>query len=156
MAAATGGFDLGSLVPKLPGAGLIDQLTNPWNWMNLASQAASLVNLFLYYRLHRQDPAVNGGTNVDVKVQNVPVIEERASAAVEMMTRPAAGGLIVHPGNTGAQSYKELVLKVRRRIHRYSVFIKHCVFTLKCLKYFLTLPVLLQRWCSTCHLVVQA
>ena len=55
MAAATGGFDLGSLVPKLPGAGLIDQLTNPWNWMNLANQAASLVNLFLYYRLHRRE-----------------------------------------------------------------------------------------------------
>ena len=51
MAAATGGFDLGSLVPKLPGAGLIDQLTNPWNWMNLASLATCLVNLFLSYRL---------------------------------------------------------------------------------------------------------
>ena len=31
MAAATSGFDLGSLVPELPGAGVINQLINPWN-----------------------------------------------------------------------------------------------------------------------------
>ena len=51
MAAATGGFDLGSLVPELPHARIINQLINPWNWINLASLATSLVNLFLYYRL---------------------------------------------------------------------------------------------------------
>ena len=38
----------------------------------------------------------------------------------------------------------------------YRVLIKYCVFSLKCCDFFLTLPVLLQRWCSSCHLVVQA
>ena len=31
MAAVTGDVDLGSLVPELPGAGVINQLINPWN-----------------------------------------------------------------------------------------------------------------------------
>ena len=52
MDAATGCFNLGSLVPELPGASLINQLTNPWNWVNLASLITALVNLFLYYCLH--------------------------------------------------------------------------------------------------------
>ena len=51
MAAATGGFVLGSLVLELPGAGVINQLINPWNWVNLASMIISLVNLFLYHHL---------------------------------------------------------------------------------------------------------
>ena len=42
--------------------------------MNLASLTTSLVNLFLYYRLCLQGPASNGGTNVDVKVQNFPIV----------------------------------------------------------------------------------
>ena len=42
--------------------------------MNLASLATSLVNLFLYYCLCLQGPASNGGTNVDVKVQNFPIV----------------------------------------------------------------------------------
>ena len=37
MAAATSSFDLGSLVPKIPGARLISQLTNPWNLVSLSS-----------------------------------------------------------------------------------------------------------------------
>ena len=48
MAAAAGGFDLGSLTPELPGASLINQLLNPWNWLNMASMLMSTVNLFLY------------------------------------------------------------------------------------------------------------
>ena len=42
--------------------------------MNLASLTTSLVNLFLYYCLCLQGPASNGGTNVDVKVQNFPIV----------------------------------------------------------------------------------
>ena len=38
---------------------------------------------------------------------------------------------------------------------RYTEFIKYWFF-MKMLEFFLTLPVLLQRWCSTCHLVIQA
>ena len=75
MAATTSGFHLGSLVPKLPGTGLIDQLANPWNQMNLASLAASFVNLFLYYRLHSQNHVATD-RNIDVKVQNILLIEE--------------------------------------------------------------------------------
>ena len=92
MAATTSGFHLGSLVPKLPGTGLIGQLANPWNQMNLASLAASFVNLFLYYRLHSQNHTATGRTNIDVKVQNIPLIEERTPAAVEVVTRPAIAG----------------------------------------------------------------
>ena len=33
---------------------------------------------------------------------------------------------------------------------KYRVFIKYCVFFLQILLFFLTLPVLLQCWCSTC------
>ena len=33
---------------------------------------------------------------------------------------------------------------------KYRLFIKYCVFFLKILLFFLTLPVLLQCWCSTC------
>ena len=36
----------------------------------------------------------------------------------------------------------------------YRVFIKYCVFFLKILWFFLTLPVLLQRWCYTCPVCV--
>ena len=53
MATAAGGFDLGSLTPELPGTNLINQLLNPWNWVNVASMLMSIVNLFLY--LHRRD-----------------------------------------------------------------------------------------------------
>ena len=68
------------------------QLANPWNHINLASLAASFVNLFLYYRLHSQNHTATGRTNIDVKVQNIPLIEERTPAAVEVVTRPAIGG----------------------------------------------------------------
>ena len=51
MAAATGSFDLGSLVPKIPGAGLISQLSNPWHWVSVLSLVASFVDLLLYYQL---------------------------------------------------------------------------------------------------------
>ena len=53
MAAAAGGFDLGSLVPELPGTALIKQVLDPWNWMNVSSMLMSAVNLLLYLRLRR-------------------------------------------------------------------------------------------------------
>ena len=37
---------------------------------------------------------------------------------------------------------------------KYRVFIKYCVLFLKMLRFFSTLPVLLQRWCSTCPVCV--
>ena len=45
MATAAGGFDLGSLVPELPSAGLINQLLNRWNWVNLASMVITFWRL---------------------------------------------------------------------------------------------------------------
>ena len=42
MAAATSSFDLGSLVPKIPSARLISQLTDPWNLVSLSSLNDSL------------------------------------------------------------------------------------------------------------------
>ena len=51
VAAAAGGFDLGSLVPELPGTAFIKQVLDPWNWMNIASMLISAINLLLYLRL---------------------------------------------------------------------------------------------------------
>ena len=92
MAAAAGGFDLGSLVPELPGVGVINQLLNPWNRMNFASIITSLVNLFLYLRLRRHNIPSAGGTIVDVRVQNVPIIEGRPTTAVELHDPPTIQG----------------------------------------------------------------
>ena len=39
-------------------------------------------------------------------------------------------------------------------MHYYRVFIKYCVSSLKFCDFFLTLPVPLQRWCSTCLVCV--
>ena len=88
MAAAAGGFDLGSLTPELPGANLINQLLNPWNWVNMASMLMSMVNLFLYLCLQLQTLAAAGSTNVDVKVQNMPITEVLRTPAVERRVRP--------------------------------------------------------------------
>ena len=88
MATAAGGFDLGSLTPELPGTNLINQLLNPWNWVNVASMLMSIVNLFLYLRLRRQTLAAAGGTNINVKVQNMPITEVPRTPAVERRIRP--------------------------------------------------------------------
>ena len=89
MAAAACGFNLGSLVPELPGARVINQLLNLWNWMNLASMITSRVNLILYLCLRQHNISSAGGTNVDIKVQNVPIVEGHPTLAVELRDRPA-------------------------------------------------------------------
>ena len=92
MATAAGGFDLGSLVPELPSAGLINQLLNPWNRVNLASMVMSLVNLFLYLGLRRHNILAAGGTNVDVKVQNIPIPQGPTTPTVELIPGPLSRG----------------------------------------------------------------
>ena len=62
--------------PKIPGAGLISQLSNPLNLVSLSSLMASFINLVLYYQLHSKNITQTGGINVDVRVQNVPAPEE--------------------------------------------------------------------------------
>ena len=86
MATAAGGFNLGSLVPEMPGTALIKQILDPWNWMNVASMLMSAVNLLLYLRL--QTIAAAGSTNVDVQVQNMPVTEVPRTPAVELRAIP--------------------------------------------------------------------
>ena len=81
-----------SLVPELPGARVINQLLNPWNWVNFASMTISLVNLFLYHRLRQHNSALAGGTNINIKVQNVPIIEERSIPAINLRDRPTIEG----------------------------------------------------------------
>ena len=76
MATSTSGFDLSSLVPKIPGEGLISQLSNPLNLVSLFSLMASFINLVLYYHLHSKNITQTGGINVDVRVQNVLAPEE--------------------------------------------------------------------------------
>ena len=88
MAVAAGGFNLGSLVPELPGAALIKQMLNPWNWMNVASMLMSIVNLFLYLCLRQQTLAAAGGTNINIKVQNMPITEVPHTPAVKRRVRP--------------------------------------------------------------------
>ena len=79
---------MGSLTPELPGANLINQLLNPLNWVNVASMLMSIVNLFLYLRLRLQTLPADTGTNVDVKVQNMPITEAPHTPAVERRIRP--------------------------------------------------------------------
>ena len=104
MAAAAGGFDLGSLTPELPGASLINQLLNPWNWLNMASMLMSTVNLFLYLRLQRQSITAAGGTNVGVKVQNLPITKAPFTPAAERHIRPGkqAPLYLYFEGNPGS------------------------------------------------------
>ena len=77
-----------SLVSELPGTRVINQLLNPWNWLNMASMLMSTVNLFLYLRLQQQSIAAAGGTNVGVKVQNLPITKAPFTPAVERHIRP--------------------------------------------------------------------